>query len=536
MHALKFGRKVQYKRGTRRQPNHPLVRAPTIAPIINMALSRYLVQFLSLATTSLAVNSEEASLIAWKAYGDLIKNYITANQPLTPGTDFIYVTPLTSTFVRGGTPCPESVTNFELYQFADRLQNSASPLLDTTGPLYAQTLETYLQSVAILDKELTPEQKKKLDQLEKNVNDAKTKFQKAKSSAFLAWRNDEVAQYFNQTFQAWVTDNDPQYANFQAQLVTADASYNNYMLSIYGSKYNLLQEQRNNINSKAQNELGSVPGPCRNETDFAHHHVVHPPTNVTNCTDSYNMMVYPSADSYNVSIDPFVKNEITESTIYRPAYSLTGYENTCDSYFRSTQGLTTLQYGFTNVDGHDWSSLGYTKKVTKGGGGLFGIIGYKKSGEQETTYYNSWSGSWAQDVKITVSMKGAPTLVPITAGFWDVGNVRKTYPKLREGETDDLQGLVRLTHVLVGYQLGMTIKFSNSEMWRNVSQFIETGKSSGGGSLQIFGFGFGKGGGGAYQHSTNDLKTRTTSDGGEIVIPNTPEGMLFMLGARGKAL
>lgn len=79
-----------------------------------MAFSRYLVQVLSLATTTLAVNSEEASLIAWKAYGDLIKNYITANQPLTPGTDFVYVTPPTSNFVRGGTPCPESVTNFEL--------------------------------------------------------------------------------------------------------------------------------------------------------------------------------------------------------------------------------------------------------------------------------------------------------------------------------------------------------------------------------------------------------------------------------------
>lgn len=32
------------------------------------------------------------------------------------------------------------------------------------------------------------------------------------------------------------------------------------MLSIYGSKYNTIQEQRTRINSKAQNELSSVPG------------------------------------------------------------------------------------------------------------------------------------------------------------------------------------------------------------------------------------------------------------------------------------
>lgn len=79
-----------------------------------MPVSHYFLQLLSLTAVATAVNSDEASLIAWKAYGDLIKTYITGNQPITPGQDFIYVTPPTSNFVRGGTPCPESVTNFEL--------------------------------------------------------------------------------------------------------------------------------------------------------------------------------------------------------------------------------------------------------------------------------------------------------------------------------------------------------------------------------------------------------------------------------------
>jgi hypothetical protein len=79
-----------------------------------MSYSHYFIQLLSLSPVALAVDSEEASLIAWRAYGDLIKTYITANQPLTSGQDFIYVTPPTSNFVRGGTVCPESVTNYEL--------------------------------------------------------------------------------------------------------------------------------------------------------------------------------------------------------------------------------------------------------------------------------------------------------------------------------------------------------------------------------------------------------------------------------------
>lgn len=86
---------------------------------------------------------------------------------------------------------------------------------------------SYLQSVAILDKELTPEQEKKRLAYETAVNNAKVKYAKEKNAAFLSWRTDEVAQYFNQSFQAWVSDNDPQYANFEQQLVTADATYNN---------------------------------------------------------------------------------------------------------------------------------------------------------------------------------------------------------------------------------------------------------------------------------------------------------------------
>jgi organic radical activating enzyme len=110
-------------------------------------------------------------------------------------------------------------------------------------------LHSYLQSVEVESKALTKDQKKKLDTLEKAVDKARAKFQKQKSASFLTWKNDEVAQYFNQSFQAWVSDNDPQYANFQAQLVTADANYNNFMLSVYGSKYNLVQEQRSKYSS-----------------------------------------------------------------------------------------------------------------------------------------------------------------------------------------------------------------------------------------------------------------------------------------------
>lgn len=62
-----------------------------------------------------------------------------AGQPLTQGKDFVFVLPPTSAAVRGGTPCPEAVTNNDLFLLADPLQSG--PMLDNSGPGYNQGLD-----------------------------------------------------------------------------------------------------------------------------------------------------------------------------------------------------------------------------------------------------------------------------------------------------------------------------------------------------------------------------------------------------------
>jgi hypothetical protein len=58
----------------------------------------------------------EARLIAWCAYGTFVSDLLTTGVPLKPGTDFTHPN---QAAVRGGTPCPESVTNFDLFSIAD---------------------------------------------------------------------------------------------------------------------------------------------------------------------------------------------------------------------------------------------------------------------------------------------------------------------------------------------------------------------------------------------------------------------------------
>ncbi len=91
-----------------------------------------------------ALPDSEARLIAWRAYGNFVTDLLTAGQPLTPGKDFVYVNPPNLAAVRGGSPCPQSVTNFDLFGVADGLQTISEPLMDPNGPSYIDNLYTYI--------------------------------------------------------------------------------------------------------------------------------------------------------------------------------------------------------------------------------------------------------------------------------------------------------------------------------------------------------------------------------------------------------
>ena len=84
---------------------------------------------------------EDASRIAWRAYGSMVEQTILAGQSLVKGRDFVFVTPPSTVAIRGGTPCPAAVTNNELYPFADSLQRNDDPFLDLAGVSYIQALD-----------------------------------------------------------------------------------------------------------------------------------------------------------------------------------------------------------------------------------------------------------------------------------------------------------------------------------------------------------------------------------------------------------
>jgi len=97
-----------------------------------------LIPLISIAAGQLSSN--DATLLAWRAYGNFVTDYLTAGLGLVRGTDYVYVTPPSSSAVRGGSPVPFAVQNYDLFQFADALQKPNEPLLNPQGSSYVKGL------------------------------------------------------------------------------------------------------------------------------------------------------------------------------------------------------------------------------------------------------------------------------------------------------------------------------------------------------------------------------------------------------------
>ncbi|KAG9246859.1 hypothetical protein BJ878DRAFT_532959 [Calycina marina] len=389
---------------------------------------------------------EDASRIAWRAYGNMVEQVMTAGQPLVKGKDFLFVTPPSTVAIRGGAPCPEAVTNNELFPFADSLQAGDSPLLDMAGVSYIQALDLY-----------------------------------------------------------------PTYNAYKNQMRSANAALQQYSLSVYGPAFNTLADQRTRIETRAQEQLGLEPG--------------------------YNMPAY--GGNYNVQINPFESHEITDQSglCYKPLYSLTGgFEEAVDSWINGTGGQFSYTWSMKNVNGRDWSSLGHSTSVSQYGGGLFSILSARKGSSTEETQFDSWTSKFSESVSMTLTMEGGPLIFNIQSGSWEVPSVRASYPKITSNGINNLAGKVKLTKLMLGHQVSVTIRIDDTAQWKSVSQFISDAKKNINGGLRIFGFSFGAGSSGNVHRNITEIQTSDHGSGGVIVIPASTRGLPMLLGAYGKAV
>jgi hypothetical protein len=158
------------------------------------------------------------------------------------------------------TPCPDSVTNFDLFNLANGLQNISEPLMDINGPSYIDNLYTYLQSVDLQTAKPTDDQMAQIQTLTDKLTTAQDKFDAESTNAYTKYLADARAQAAKQAFGSWLTQHDPLYSSLQSQLETATTTLQNYEVSVFGPQYQALSTQRNRIRNQAGDELGPEAG------------------------------------------------------------------------------------------------------------------------------------------------------------------------------------------------------------------------------------------------------------------------------------
>ncbi|CZT01099.1 hypothetical protein WAI453_009523 [Rhynchosporium graminicola] len=452
----------------------------------------------------------EARLIAWKAYGNFVTDMLTAGQPLQLGKDFVYVNPPNQAAVRGGTPCPQSVTNFDLFSVADNMQNTGEPLMDPNGPSYVDNLYNYLETVDLKTATPTQDQLNNITALQDDLHVAQDKADAEAEVVYTRYLNDVRAQASNQAFGSWVTQHAPLLTAYNRQVQSADAALQQYEIKVFGPQYRTVTTQRNKIDNQARDELFAEPG--------------------------YNMPVY--TNPYSVSISPWYQNELSDGIIYKPSYTLgNSFEESCDAWFNNTSAARTkFSWNMNSVNGHDWSSLGHTKGVTKFGGSYFALLSAKKTGTSEETVFNSWSSGFSESISLELSMKGAPLVFTIGSGLWDVGGVRTTYPSILPSKLDTLASRVRLTKLLIGYEIGLKITINETSTWHSVYNFVSDAKKNTGGGFSIWGIHFGAGGNKETGRNISEVQFVNNGVSGQIIIPPSQKGVTYLLGALGKAL
>jgi hypothetical protein len=70
-------------------------------------------------------NQEDAAAMAWRAYANFVREGLLGGSAI--GNFKVFVTPPTMMGIAGGDPVPQAITNQQIYDTADGLQNATDP-------------------------------------------------------------------------------------------------------------------------------------------------------------------------------------------------------------------------------------------------------------------------------------------------------------------------------------------------------------------------------------------------------------------------
>ncbi|QRD90090.1 hypothetical protein F9C07_2256673 [Aspergillus flavus] len=194
----------------------------------------------------------------------------------------------------------------------------------------------------------------------------------------------------------------------------------------------------------------------------------------------YNMPCFIrdyAIDEAAIDADRRVEDIDGRDLVYQPLYTIDGYD--------------------------DWKELGHSKNISRRANKFFFFFSKSSSTSTAETHLN-FNGS-------------------VQHHTWLMG------------ENDTSLGLVRVSKILVGYEVSLKIRFAES-LKTQVRNMVSQAQSESNGGLRIFGFQFGpdQASGTSFTRDVNSIKYNETTN--EISLPASPRGCPVILGILGRKL
>lgn len=436
--------------------------------------------------TSLQVQDTEKNL--WFNYYRQIANLLVGGGGSLGNDAVIYVAPLTNQGIASGDWIPTQVTNNQLYRVANSLLPVDSPVYvpGSTKGGYIQALQQYLNWVKLNG---NPSQANivRLTTALNASNKANAAFDTETDAAWAAYdkwvaRNPTITL----DFSTWAQTNRPTYFTKWQQMQAASAAVIKITQEIYGNDAAVLGQQMNALS----NALGPIPIAGATMDSIT--------ADVTNI--QANIDAAQEGNPPNINI---------QGVFQRPAYSMQGYKTQVNEWANNFDNQKPTVISFSNAASTSSSWTDYNFKHVNANGSFstsWFFLSVRAStsvtGVTDRLKFDSASAS----IQVKITFTGLKTF-EVAPGSWDVPNVHKTYPNVRDGTPPEiLTNLVKTEKLLVGYGPGIEVTMDATSFSRAHDLCTKTTSSSGG--VSLFGFSFGAG----VNVSAQTTRTTATED------------------------
>lgn len=416
--------------------------------------------------TSVQVQDLEQTL--WFNYYRQIVNQLVGGGGTLGPDAVVYVAPITSQGIAGGDWIPTEVTNNQLFRVADSLLPPDSPvyLPGSTAGGYVRALQKYLNWVQLNG---NPSQANKirltnaLNALNASI-EAFSREEDAAYEAFDKWKRRNPTSTIN--FITWTQTNRPSYFTKWQDQQGAAANVAQLNLEINGNDAVVWGQQIQALS----NSLGPIA------TDGL--------TMDTVTADLTNIQA--NLDAARQGKPP---NTAVRGVIQRPNYSMQGYKDQVNEWVNnfSNQKPTTISFSSASAGSSSWSNYNFQNINANGGFSTSWFFFSARASIDDTTVSNTLQfNSQTASVQVKITFTALKTF-EVAPGLWDVPNVRKMYPNVREGcPPEIISNLVKTEKLLVGYGPGIEVTMDATSYSSAFDMYSRSTSTSG--SVSIFGF------------------------------------------------